>query len=352
MSAEVQPARAYLRLLGPLAFWMVFVPIGISYQHAVKGSSYELKMLPFDLLLIGLGWIASIVLAELVRHAAHGRIAKQLSVSALLVAATVYPFELSFRGFLYLLGQGPSLGAVGYKLMLATSMFWLAPFGLIALSSLALALHADARERERQAIEAREQAQQAQVRALRYQINPHFLYNTLNSISALIMDGRNDDADAMVIELAAFFRASLSVDPLKDVPLKDEIEHQLLYLGIEQSRFVDRVHVTVDVPPELANAGVPSFILQPIVENSMKHGLRGANRRLHLQLAARAEADSLVLEVADDGPGSASLPGTGTGLVNVERRLRTRHGERAGLEAKGGCDGFRVKLTMPLTLCA
>ena len=190
------------------------------------------------------------------------------------------------------------------------------------------------------------------MRALRYQINPHFLYNTLNSVSALILDERSAEADAMVVKLAAFFRASLSLDPVEDTPLGEEIALQLLYLGIERARFADRLKVSVDLPPGLEKAGVPSFILQPLVENAMKHGMRGAGRRLHLRIGAWTQDEMLTVEVADDGAGSSGAEGTGTGLSNVERRLRSRHGDRASITTLRGSDGFAVRLTLPLTVLA
>lgn len=341
-----------LRALYPwcvaVAFWTVFVAAGAAYQSLRTG--YPARMLPYDLLLVCMAAACSILLTSLLRRVESHPFPVQALAAAGLVILLVFPFEITFRWLFHALGEGRSPAEIGYTRLLATSFFWLPPFGCWAAGTLALQNNRTARDREMQAAEARLQAHEAQVRTLRYQINPHFLYNTLNSVSSLIMDGRNAEADAMVLDLAAFFRASLSVDPAGDVPLKDEIEHQLLYLGIEQARFVDRVRVTVDIPPPLEKAGVPSFILQPLVENAMKHGLRGAGRKLHLRLAAHAENDDLLLDVIDDGAGTSDLQGTGTGLSNVERRLRTRYGDRATLETGGGVGGFHVRLTLPLQL--
>ncbi|CAA9549310.1 MAG: hypothetical protein AVDCRST_MAG23-2837 [uncultured Sphingosinicella sp.] len=187
------------------------------------------------------------------------------------------------------------------------------------------------------------------MRALRYQVNPHFLYNTLSSISTLILEGRTQLAERMTMCLSAFFRASLAQDPFQDVPLADEIELQRIYLSIEQMRFEDNLRVVYDVPDELKRALVPSLILQPLIENSIKHGLQEAGKLTTLTIIGRAARDRLVLEVADDGRGTGDCSGTGVGLGNVRRRLTARFGSACRFWAgprEGG--GFQVRLEMPL----
>src|SRR4029453_1239066 len=121
--------------------------------------------------------------------------------------------------------------------------------------------------------EAETAATAAQVRALRYQVNPHFLFNTLNSLSALVMSGRSDRAEEMLMALSTFFRTSLSMDPSADVSLAEEIALQRLYLEIEKVRFPDRLDVNIDIPEQLEQARVPALILQPLVENALKYGV-------------------------------------------------------------------------------
>ena len=197
------------------------------------------------------------------------------------------------------------------------------------------------------------EAHDAQVRALRYQVNPHFLYNTVSSISTLILEGRSEVAERMTMRLSAFFRASLAQDPFQDVRLADELELQRLYLEIEQIRFSDSLEVRYDIAQGLEDALVPSLILQPLVENSIKHGLQEACALTVLTISARASADRLVLEVADNGRGPSCQHGTGVGLGNVRRRLVTRFGVNcrftAGEREKGG---FQVRLEMPLRRAA
>src|SRR5436853_603683 len=119
------------------------------------------------------------------------------------------------------------------------------------------------------AARAERDAQAAQLKALRYQVNPHFLFNTLNSLSSLVMARRDEEAETMIVNLSTFFRSSLTLDPSEDVPLAQEIEFQRLYLDIEKSRFPKRLEVVVDVPPALRAARVPPLILQPLVENAI-----------------------------------------------------------------------------------
>ena len=157
----------------------------------------------------------------------------------------------------------------------------------------------------------------------------------------------------MTMCLSAFFRASLAQDPFQDVRLADELELQRLYLEIEQMRFCDSLRVQYDVPRALENALVPSLILQPLIENSIKHGLQEAGKLTTLSISARAANDRLVLEVADDGRGPGDGHGTGVGLGNVGRRLSTRFGNACRFAA-GACKegGFQVRLEMPLQFAA
>jgi LytS/YehU family sensor histidine kinase len=208
------------------------------------------------------------------------------------------------------------------------------------------------RAAERRAAGAERDAQAAQLRALRYQVNPHFLFNTLNSLSSLVMARRDEEAEAMIVNLSTFFRSSLTLDPGEDVSLGQEIEFQQLYLDIEKLRFPRRLDVVIDVPAELRGARVPPLILQPLVENAIKHGVARTASPVRLVIAAREEDSQLVLTVENDrGPDEPAKgePGTGVGLANVCERLAARFGGAAACEhgpLPGG--GWRVTLTMPL----
>ena len=155
----------------------------------------------------------------------------------------------------------------------ASWYFFIAAWGVLYV---ALSYAAKVGQAERQAAVYRSQAQSAQLRALRYQINPHFLFNTLNSLSALVLRQRTREAESMITNLATFFRTSLTSDPAADIPLSDEIDMQRLYLDIEHIRFPDRLSVVIDVPGTLENIPVPGMILQPSSRMRSSMGWREA----------------------------------------------------------------------------
>jgi hypothetical protein len=216
---------------------------------------------------------------------------------------------------------------------------------------LALAFAAEGRAAERRAARFRAAAQAAELRALRYQVNPHFLFNTLNSLSALVMTGKPDEAERMILNLSTFFRSSLAGDPAADTPLSDETALQRLYLAIEAVRFPDRIRIVEEIAPAVADACVPGLILQPLVENAVKHGVSRTRARVTIAIRAWEEDGMLALSVADDAPAPAEPPaeGSGIGLRNVADRLAARFGDRALCRAGAlGGGGYAVTIVMPL----
>jgi signal transduction histidine kinase len=216
---------------------------------------------------------------------------------------------------------------------------------------IALCYAGDVSAAERRAAGYRVAAQQAELRALRYQINPHFLFNTLNALSSLILGNKQRDAERMVMNLSTFFRTSLTVDTGEDLPLTEEIRLQRLYLDIESVRFPDRLVVNIDIPPNLETACVPGLILQPLVENAIKYGVSRAKRPVTIRISAHEEGDMLVLCVEDDGPplDVGDPGGTGVGLRNVRDRLMARFDGAASAywgARPGG--GFSVTLRLPV----
>ena len=235
-----------------------------------------------------------------------------------------------------------------------TAVVWL--FFFIAWSAFYIAILAqsEALGARRRAAEAESAARSAQVRALRYQVNPHFLFNTLNSLSSLVMGGRPQEAEAMILKLSTFFRSSLSLDPSADVTLAEEIALQRLYLDIERVRFPRRLHVDIDVPRDLETARLPALLLQPLVENAIKYGVSQTREKVDLRIIAReAGPGRFTLEVSNSsGNGTArhNRPdGTGVGLSNVCERLHARFGPAATCEFGPTDDGgYRVFMTLPL----
>ena len=227
-----------------------------------------------------------------------------------------------------------------------------------------------ARAAERREGEYKRAAKAAELKSLRYQVNPHFLFNTLNSLSALVMVGRNEQAEAMIQTISTFYRRSLTGDPVGDVPLAEEIELQRTYLQIESVRFPDRLRIAIEVPAELENARVPGMILQPLIENSVKYAVAPVNRPVTIFISAMEEYGRLVLTVADNGPGSGDKSqhktadsstgkagsssssdgrnGFGIGLANVRSRLETRFGKEVSVVSGDTGNGWRTVIRMPL----
>jgi two-component system, LytTR family, sensor kinase len=226
-------------------------------------------------------------------------------------------------------------------------------FLLIAWAALYMAFgYAEsARHAERREGEYRRAAKAAELRSLRYQVNPHFLFNTLNSLSALVMTGKAKVAETMIQNLSTFYRRSLSGDPTSDVTLEEEIGLQKLYLEIEGVRFPERLRTVVEVPENLATALVPGMILQPLVENSVKYAVSSSRKAVTISITAREEFRRLVLVVADDGgasPTKAAVEGHGIGLANVADRLEARFGEEASLVSGPVPGGYRTEIRLPL----
>jgi two-component system, LytTR family, sensor kinase len=237
------------------------------------------------------------------------------------------------------------------------AVVWL--FFFLAWSAFYLAnqAQAEALGAQRRLADAESAAQAAHVRALRYQVNPHFLFNTLNSLSSLMMTGRADRAETMLLALSTFFRTSLSLDPSADVTLAEEIDLQRLYLDIEKARFPDRLHVEIDVPEGLQQARLPALLLQPIVENAIKYGVSKSRKAVVIRIEAKPTLDGRMnLEISNrlkhggkDELPAASHEGTGLGLANVCQRLEARFGGRSSCRfgpMTGG--GYKVALTLPV----
>ncbi|WP_430427492.1 sensor histidine kinase [Parasphingorhabdus sp.] len=236
----------------------------------------------------------------------------------------------------------------------ATSRF----FFIVSWASLYLTLSyaGEVRTVERKAARFAQAAQDAELRSLRYQVNPHFLFNTLNSLSTLVMRSQPEEAEEMILNLSKFYRTSLSGDPLEDVPLSEEVHLQNLYLDIEAVRFPDRLRTAINIPDDLLGVLVPGLILQPLVENAIKHSVAHSKRPVTITISARSEGDDLILTVADDGDPrpvniDASQPSSGIGLANVRDRLDTRFGRRATLQTvRLEEGGYIAQLTLPLML--
>lgn len=219
---------------------------------------------------------------------------------------------------------------------------------IVAFAATAAAIHAIEfyrRYREREVLSEQLQARltDAQLRALRAQLNPHFLFNTLNAVTTLLHRDPHR-ADAMLTRLGELLRLTLRADPDHEIPLEEEMSLLDRYLDIMRMRFPDRVTVSCLVDPSVARALVPSFVLQPLVENAFEHGVAVASGAAHVDVEARRSSDgeSVLLRVRDDGPGfdrTVRRNGSGVGISNTRQRLQEMYGAAASLELSTPASG-------------
>ena len=201
-------------------------------------------------------------------------------------------------------------------------------------------------------VDSRENLSKAQLAALRGQMEPHFMFNTLNSIAALVRDQRNDAAVSMIVGLSEFLRRASEDSHRSQVTLAEEVEYLQRYVDIQKVRFGERLRVSVDIQAELLDAQVPNLLLQPLVENAIKHGVAKRVTGGTIRVSGARRDGSLHLSVYNDGsnfPDEWQTQGAGVGLANLRTRLQILHGDDAELQMKrAGADGVEVVVTLPL----
>ncbi len=280
-------------------------------------------------------------------------------LGALAVGATATTLMWGLRSLLYPLA---GLGAYDYGVMPLRYLMEL-PLQVVWLTLVVAALHAwtaleAARARELRAAQLAASLARAQVRNLRLQLQPHFLFNALNTISATMYEDPRA-ADEMLDQLAELLRASLRTVQRDEVPLAEELALLDLYLGLLRARFGARLGVSIAVEPGTESILVPSLLLQPLVENAIRHGNAERTGRGAVTIRAFTEGQRLVIEVEDDGDtatekGGLGSAGTGLGLASTAERLELLYGDDqdflAGPIAAGdpGRSGFRVRASLPL----
>jgi two-component system LytT family sensor kinase len=184
---------------------------------------------------------------------------------------------------------------------------------------------------------------QANLNALKMQLHPHFLFNTLHAIVVLVRQHRTDEADQMLTNLSELLRRTLAVWETQEVPLQIEIEFINLYLDIQRVRFQDRLTVEMSLSPVTLNALVPSLLLQPLVENAIRHGVSKTNAPVRIELKSKLQDSLLEIQVCDDGPGlSVETSGNGLGLSNTPARLQHLYGEKQSLRLDSPTGGGTI----------
>ena len=226
-------------------------------------------------------------------------------------------------------------------------------FFIVGLT-LAVRYHREARARGEEKALLEASLSQARVEALRAQLNPHFLFNTLNAIAVLALRGDGGAVAQAIGRLSEILRASLDTRRGALVPLAEEIELVRAYVDIQTMRYGDRLSVTLAVAPGAADALVPTLVTQPLVENAVRHGVAARPGPGRVEISARREWDSLVIRVADDGPGFETVPvAEGIGLSNTRERLERHYGAEAALVCANAPEGGAVvTLRLPFRVVA
>jgi sensor histidine kinase YesM len=197
------------------------------------------------------------------------------------------------------------------------------------------------------------QASSAQLAMLRYQLNPHFLFNTLNSISTLVLLKQTERANAMLSRLSSFLRYTLVNEPMGSVTVAQEVETLKLYLEIEKMRFEDRLRPRFEIDPSVSQARLPSLLLQPLVENAIKYAVTPQEEGADIEVAARRVGERVLIRVKDSGPGAEdhwvkAQDSTGVGLANIRDRLIQAYGPDQKFDTESnGSGGFSVTIEIP-----
>jgi sulfur relay (sulfurtransferase) DsrF/TusC family protein len=289
-------------LRSTVALWLfvlfVFLPVIIRRHH---GEPWTGVALDCSTIIVSMGLAMVMFLASRATIGMPALIRLPLRASAVIVtAAANTTFDLLFQGWIadHVYQAWQSLPADFSRAY--SSMFnYIMVFGVnMILFHVNYARRAGIQQ-ERRIAEANMAAQQAQLAALRYQLNPHFLFNSLNSISALIVTGRNKDAEAMTNRLSGFLRSSLYADPTGLIPLDEELALTEEYLDIESVRFGERLVASVDCAPDACAALVPSFLVQPLVENAVKHGVARSSAPIEIEIGAAIVEGRLLITVAN-----------------------------------------------------
>ena len=366
----------YYRLINDdgTLFWLLQVTgwVGISLltylSLSVPYDQYEWSYLAHNVSQSALGFLLSIPLRYLYRAVWHWGIYLRLVV--VLGAAIVFALAwaaLRLTLFMVMTGEEGLWSDFGGWLFPSLFVFftWAALYHGIKYYQFLqreheVAVRAESAQRQEalRRIKAETEAKEAQMHLLRYQLNPHFLFNTLNSVSALVTSGRADDANRMLLNLSTFLRFSLEQERVSMTTLREEITALELYLDIEKVRFSDRLELILQIAPEAYRCNVPSLLLQPLVENAVKYAISKSETGGVIQIAASTNGSALNISVEDSGADSGAMEdressssaaaGIGLGLQNIRERLETVFGSLAYCRSTTSpLGGMRIEVCIP-----
>ena len=347
------------------SFWLLHAGGWLAYGAAMALSRVGVFPLPFMVVSKGLLMVSGFLLSLLLRVAYRPLIRRGMPLIRLIAIAVVasYVVSMAWTAIDNLLA-GPVSTAFGLRPPVYRSVVQLFngtvynAFTMLAWSVLYIGIRYYAAlqaERER-SLRAESAAHRARLEALRYQINPHFLFNSLNAVSTLVTERRNDEAARMLSRVSDFLRLTLTAPMRDEIALAEEIDYVRQYLEIERVRFGDRLRVEIDVDADAWEAAVPVFVLQPLIENAVRHAIAPRETGGSITVEASRADDRVRIAVVDDGPGlDLASNGNGAGggagrigLSNTRDRLRALYGDRGRLElttAAGG--GTRATIEVP-----
>ena len=336
------------------AFW-ILQSIGWSgyfFLRSLSGfaNSMGWMWLVHTLLLTATGYSLTLLMASLFRRLIRMKpvFTLVLSLAAVMLASSAFSVIETWSYATFLKPDSKPVGVEYLGAILLNFALLAAWAALYYGINYFLLLEEEIDQRER----LESQASSAQLAMLRYQLNPHFLFNTLNSISTLVLLKQTERANAMLARLSSFLRYTLANEPTGKVTLAQEVETLKLYLEIEKMRFEDRLRPHFKIESETIGARLPSLLLQPLIENAIKYAVTPSESGADIWLTAKREGEAVRIEVADDGNGEnadlAATPSTGVGLANIRDRLSQAYGAAHRFETrKNERGGFSVILEIP-----
>jgi signal transduction histidine kinase len=341
--AQRERARSFV--LFQIIFWGAFLAMR-TYASASARPEFLFAYMPNRVILVLAGAFATTLIhLALSRFSEHWR-GYRFGVAIALCVLALFPMHAL---------EMSQARAFGLDVRDVTFLDYAFQFGwaLLMWAGYYIALeHAhDVRLKGIELAEAQERQHDAEIKMLRYQLNPHFLFNSLNAVSTLVLEKRNVEAEAMLIRLARFLRTTLDADPMQMSPLSNEFAMQRFYLEIEAVRFGDRLTSHFELPRALEDCVIPSMLLQPILENAIKHAVSHRASGGEISVRASVRNKNLRLVVEDNGAEKA-IPtggGMGIGIANTRERLARIYGETAQLTLeRRTAGGMRVNIDLPM----
>ncbi len=360
--AEKERLFWFLQISGWLGFFVFHV---LAVSSLVAGWTPQSVAYSIAMSIVGL-LTTSIVLRPIYRFARRQHPAALLVIAISTTAAATVAMSLAklqtfilIFGEEWILNRGADLGSMNILMLirpdLPPNFFLLMSWGGFYFG---INYYLKLRDESERALMSARLADQAQLKMLRYQLNPHFLFNTLNAISTLVLEKDGKQANQMLTKLAAFLRYSLDSDPLQKTSLAEELRALQLYLDIEKTRFADRLKINVDIDEDVLDARVPSLIMQPAIENAIKYAIARMEHGGEIGIVARRDGDRLMLQVCDNGPAAPDNPeallsdvNAGVGLVNMRERLAHLYGGRQSFSLeRRDPQGLSVTMRIPLEM--